>query len=816
MKPTPFAAVRLAGRLIAWLVSIATMRAEVSSGIIDSGHYRDPATAQAAWVPMRGTAPVAPATVQGHDALRLPCNFAGTTIERASWDRAVTLDLSASRGVQFEFLCPDIAPISHFSFFFQSGGGWYSATFFPEAVNRWCTVTIDKSATRIEGQPAGWHRITAIRVSAWRGGDASTELFLRDLRVCGGLGIDASVAVIQGESVARQSAGEARSVMQFTESITTGFDSFGVGYATLSDLALDAATLRQAKLVVLPYNPSLPDTAIAALRGYLESGGKLLAFYTLPRELQAPVHLSLGRLLKADDRPARFAAMRFAADALPGAPALVKQRSWNVREATPDAGAGRVVAEWSDDQGQPSGAAAVVATANCVFVTHVLLADDLPNQRRLLLAAAARLAPDLLPEAVTAGLNHLGRIGDHRDFTAAADWIAQQPRLAAHSALADAKALRTRAQQFTANRRYLEALDVLPRAAQRLLDAYCLAQRAVPGEFRAFWCHDAFGVNGLDWDTAIKRLADAGFTAVLPNMLWGGVAFYPSKVLPVAPDVAKRGDQIAQCLAAAKKYGVQVHVWKVNWNTGHRVPAAFLEQMRREGRLQASSKGKEEPWLCPSHPANQQLEIAAMVEVARDYDVAGIHFDYIRYPDNDHCFCAGCRERFARATGAAVANWPADVLNAGPRRAAWLDWRRANIDTVVRAVSEQARAVRPTIKISAAVFRNWATDRDGVGQDWKLWCDRGWVDFVCPMDYTDNDRQFEAWVKQQKIWAGSVPVYPGIGVSSSHSRLPADRVIGQIEIARRHGLPGFTLFNYGAVESAELLPLLGLGTTAKR
>jgi uncharacterized lipoprotein YddW (UPF0748 family) len=113
------------------------------------------------------------------------------------------------------------------------------------------------------------------------------------------------------------------------------------------------------------------------------------------------------------------------------------------------------------------------------------------------------------------------------------------------------------------------------------------------------------------------------------------------------------------------------------------------------------------------------------------------------------------------------------------------------------------------------VFRNWTTDRDGVGQDWKLWCERGWLDFVCPMDYTGSERQLDTWVGLQKAWAGKVPVYPGIGVSSSTSRLTADRVIRQIEITRRHDTGGFVLFNYGQNESRELLPLLGAGVTKK-
>jgi len=258
---------------------------------------------------------------------------------------------------------------------------------------------------------------------------------------------------------------------------------------------------------------------------------------------------------------------------------------------------------------------------------------------------------------------------------------------------------------------------------------------------------------------------------------------------------------------------VQIHVWKVNWNLGH-APAEFVERMRREGRLQVSSRGKEEPWLCPSHPENQKLEIASMVEVAREYNVDGIHFDYIRYPDSDHCFCAGCRERFERATGSKLKNWPGDVLAGDAHQPAWLDWRRGNITTVVKAVSEQARAVKPGLKLSAAVFRNWSTDRDHVGQDWKLWCDKGWLDFVCPMDYTENDMQFENWVKRQKEWTGRTPCYPGIGASATRLSLGADRVIGQIQITRRRQAGGFVIFNYGATEARDLVPMLGRGSTA--
>jgi uncharacterized lipoprotein YddW (UPF0748 family) len=562
---------------------------------------------------MRGSTPVTTALLDGRKVLRLPCDFTSSNVERASWDRAVKLDLTSSRGIQFNVFCRNALPASYFSIYFQSGEGWYHAAFFPESSTAWNTIEIDKTEMKSEGKPAGWGEIKTIRLSAWRGKAENTVFYLSDLR--------------------------------------------------------------KTEPVPPPGPRELAEAAISRI-------GKIASFNTY-------------------------------------------------EEAT--------------------------------------------NQVATLDGRNARTA----------------------------------------KALASTATLRESALKLAGQQQFTEAIEQAAAAREQLVQAYCLAQKPLGGEFRGFWCHSAFGVQGMDWDEAIHRLADNGFTAILPNMLWGGAAFYESKVLPVAARISTRGDQIRQCLAACRKYGVQMHVWKVDWNLGLAAPKDFVARMRRAVRLQANSRGKEEPWLCPSHPDNQQLEIAAMVEVVRNYDVDGIHFDYIRYPDNDHCFCAGCKDRFEHLTGAAITNWPGDVLTEGSLRQRWLEWRRGNITAVVRAVSEQARAVKPSIKLSAAVFPNWAVDRDGVGQDWKLWCEKGYLDFVCPMDYTPSNHHFETMVAQQVEWAGRTPCYPGLGVSASSSRLGADRAIEQINITRRYQTHGFVIFNYGVKESNELLPMLGLGITAK-
>ena len=146
----------------------------------------------------------------------------------------------------------------------------------------------------------------------------------------------------------------------------------------------------------------------------------------------------------------------------------------------------------------------------------------------------------------------------------------------------------------------------------------------------------------------MKELSRSGFNGVIANMAWGGAAYYNSDLLPRHEKVEKYGDQIAQFAAAGKKYGVETHVWKVNFNCSN-APKDFLDQMAKEERLQKNRLGKqgEKGWLCPSHPKNKDLEVAVMLEIAKKYDITGIHFDYIRYPDQAHCYCKGCQARFS-------------------------------------------------------------------------------------------------------------------------------------------------------------------------
>lgn len=345
--------------------------------------------------------------------------------------------------------------------------------------------------------------------------------------------------------------------------------------------------------------------------------------------------------------------------------------------------------------------------------------------------------------------------------------------------------------------------------------------KSVPGkkgERRLAWCHSARGLASHDWDGSVRFLKEHGFTDLIANLTWADRAYYASGVLPVDPSVVTKGDALEQCLAACRKWGVKCHVWRVCYNMGGCVDKDRVARFAAEGRLVKMFNAKSKsPWgctFCPSHPENVRLEVSAMEELASK-GVDGIHFDYIRYADQNVCFCDGCRRRFERSCGVSVTKWPDDVRSDKVLAKKWADWRCSNITRVVREVAESVRGNHPDVEISAAVRSGISGAYTCDGQDWVGWAKNGWVDFLCPMDYTTSTAFFRStYLDQAKAIAGTrAKLYPGIGLSCwKDDGTDAMKMAKHIQALRKDGLEGFTVFNFDA-RAERAFPILSTGPT---
>ena len=353
-------------------------------------------------------------------------------------------------------------------------------------------------------------------------------------------------------------------------------------------------------------------------------------------------------------------------------------------------------------------------------------------------------------------------------------------------------------------------------------------------EGRAVWNHSGLGAYPGDWERSAKELADAGVNMLIPNMAWAGVAHYPSAFLPPSETFTRYGDQVEQCVQAARQHGLEVHIWKITWNLED-APKEFIEKMRAAGRTQVSATGEPLNWLCPSHPENVKLELNVLLEIVENYDVDGVQLDYIRYPGAHACYCEECRKRFALATQTEIDDWPAAVLPKGisvgePSRArqvgetsrarfltnAYTEWRVQQITRLVRLLHKRARELKPDIKISAAVFGGYPACVTSIGQDWVAWAKAGYLDFVCPMNYTEDTTYFTNLLENQlALLPKGFTIYPGIGATATNSLLTADAVIGQIYLARLLGASGWTIFDYSVDISDTVLPAIRMGIGAR-
>jgi uncharacterized lipoprotein YddW (UPF0748 family) len=772
--------------------------------LIDAFQYPDTAAAARAWQ-APPAARLAVVEDQGRKVLQVALPFgAHPALERIALDRRVKLDLAVPGGFEFEARVDPPEAVRNFSLYFHAGNGWYHANISPTK-RGWQTFRISKAAFGTEDSPGAWHEVDTIRIAAWHGQTKDGTLRIR--RLASQWHPIALVVPVKGKKGA-----EAKAAADVSKHVVPFLAELGLGCDAVDETAVAQGALGDRKVAILAYNPHIGDEAIVALEKFVSGGGKLIACYSLPPRLGRLLSLKPGKYQRAE-RAGQFAEMRFEASDMPGLPRSVRQSSWNITATEPAGPTARVVGRWHDEAGRPTGPALLVSDKGAFF-THILLPDDHEGKKQLLASLIGRLWPEVWRQMATNALESVSEIGHLATLDELRAYVTAQGNAAAKTSLERGLKTLEAARQECQAAKYYEAVQRASQARRELVDAYLRAAPSVAREGRAVWNHSGTGAYAGDWERSARELSQAGFNLVIPNMLWAGVAHYASDVLPRSSTYERHGDQIGQCVAAARRHGLEVHVWKVNWNLSN-APHAFVEQMRAAGRTMVTVRGTPQDWLCPSHPENLKLEVDSMLEVARKYEVDGLHFDYIRYPGGDCCYCDGCRQRFEQQTGRPVSNWPQEC-HSGARRDEYRQWRCQQITRLVETVSREGKRIRPGLKISAAVFSAYPSCRESVGQDWPAWVRAGYLDFLCPMDYTESDLAFTTLVENQlRLVAGKIPVYPGIGATASSSTLGPDRVAGQIYHARRVGAAGFTIFNYQESTARGTIPPLAEGPTAQ-
>jgi len=311
-------------------------------------------------------------------------------------------------------------------------------------------------------------------------------------------------------------------------------------------------------------------------------------------------------------------------------------------------------------------------------------------------------------------------------------------------------------------------------AADAALRAFALAQKPQAGEIRAVWEHSGCGLYPGDWPKTIALLKEYGVTDLFLNVAGAGFAHYASGVLPRSRTYAQEGDQLRACLKAAKGSGVRVHAWILCF-TATRSSPETLATFRNNGWTLKTRAGADTEYLDPSNASVRRRILSAIDELQTGYGIAGIHLDFVRWYE--------------------LANKPKDAA-----------------ETVSRFVADAKLRVRRPLWLTAAVLGKYPACVASVGQDWTAWLDSNSVDYVVPMDYTEDDARFDSYLEQHASSKSRARrTIAGIGVTANESRLGAAQVISQIGLVRKRGLAGVALFDLDTTLEKQILPYLKLG-----
>ncbi len=739
----------------------------------------------------------------GRRGLRLGCDFSKGG-ERRTWD---LIRRVPAAGYSFYTLWvrvdrPDA--VRRLSLYFRSGDGWYAGWITP-GDGAWRRVVLGRREFAEEGRPAGWDRVDGMRVSVWKGAenvDVRVELAALE-------GETREVVVLRNTLRIASGSSDAWAVKRHTRLTYRWLEEAGLRVGQLDDTDLRAGLPLACRVLLLPYNPLIDASQSLQLTRYCERGGRLIAIQSDAGPLQDLLGLRGATRMRAGAAD-EFEAIRRVGWVQGGLPERLPQGNDTV--LIPDVGEATVIGYWEDRHGTVTKLPALTIHRRGAFIGGWLTEAGREAKTQLLLGLIGKLRPDrsvfyarelldgaqcLLGAETWEGTRSMivsawRETGSTEDIAGYLQDV-EQFRMASDGAL--------ERESFPQLVRRAEVLRGMVRRA------YSAAVAPSADEMRAVWCHRAHGVDGLGWDEVARRISRAGVDTLIPNMVWASRAYYASGVVPRAGGV----DHLASALDACRRYGLKLHVWFVCFNLdGASIP--FMEQMRTDGRLQKRANGAEVAWLCPSDPRNRRYHLSVVEELARNYPIDGVMLDYIRYPDAESCYCAGCRKRFEAALGGGALAWP-DAVRGGDYMGRYQAWRREQITTLVDEIRQALVRVRPGSELSAAVYRSWPGCRDGMGQDWVAWLRSGALDFACPMNYERDHALFETQLRGQLAAAGKgARIYPGIGVT--HPGLPPEETVHQVRLSRRAGARGFILFDLERDVLDQHLPLLRDGPTA--
>ena len=275
-------------------------------------------------------------------------------------------------------------------------------------------------------------------------------------------------------------------------------------------------------------------------------------------------------------------------------------------------------------------------------------------------------------------------------------------------------------------------------------------------EFRGFWVatvvnidwpkngNDAIAKQKTDFLEILDFYQNLNFNAAIVQIRTAGDAFYYSDYAPwsrfltgeegKAPNL--EDSLLEWMIVETHNRGMEFHAWLNPYRATFDLKTKVLSlehdfKTHPEWMLKYGKKYYYDPGL----PDVQKRMVAIIDEVVSDYDVDAIHFDDYFYPYTIK------DEVFNDSTSYYNCALPDQKLD---------DWRRSNIDSLVKKSHDIIKTRKPWVQFGVSPFGVWKNkSTDPRGSDTKagqttyenlyadplLWMEKGWLDYLIPQVY---------------------------------------------------------------------------------
>ncbi len=469
----------------------------------------------------------------------------------------------------------------------------------------------------------------------------------------------------------------------------------------------------------------LPPGAFGKVAGYLADGGQALVFLNgtigdRTGELFIE-SIGAGTIRRGRDNPDNLQAVVWEDEdgsQLRMANNPSGRMQWFNELTEPAAGDAEVTARWVDYGGEVKSPAAVRTPYGYLFnINHY------GDPQRIIIDAMMELAPWLGEDIFRSLGEEYAETEEYAFATGAIESSGEGRAL-----LAEAEALKLRAEAAAERGDFTAANRLMVEAERKLVRSYAVSMPSVPEEERMV----SLTVRELpDPGIVIPRLAEAGFTSLRFHFRPG---FYPSPLV----DIDVETDWLEKWVDTAHAHGMKIgpviapsYVFRGE-KTYHRVVEDDWRVVPDYGREREPITGS--PYrieVCRARPEFIEHVVEKVSWIVEKYAVDFILYDFIRWRGT--CYCDVCRERFQKDTGLQIGKWPDDALTEYPDE--FRDWRASIITEIVRRTSEAVKSIDPEAEMAVCVRPSRSANlREG--QYWWEWDD--YADRVGAMYYTPD------------------------------------------------------------------------------